>query len=158
MISREDLIEQSVTEWVREQIFTVRAYPTSQVDLVESYPYKMRELDKNIIALGFNFDDNGEQAEMGSDLKRRVYTIEHFVFGKTNTYARNLANVLKFALDVAGTIPLLDIAQDPPVEIDRLMVIGVRAERQVVNNPEPWEEFVWTTTLQLEDVYVASLV
>lgn len=156
MISREDLVTQSVQTFARTQIFDVRDYAHDKVEFIEAFPYNLTKMDKNLIATGFNFDDDGTQAEMGSDLKRRVYTVEFWVFGLTNTYARNLANVLKFALDVDGTIPLLDVAQTPPVEIDRLLVDGVTAHRQIIPSPEPWQEFVWTTQVKVEDFYYAS--
>lgn len=160
MITREDLIAQSVFDYVKTQIFTVRGYPSTQVEIREGFLYDLNEgaLDKNIVTAGFDFDDDGTQAEMGSDLKRRVYTIEFWVFGLTDTYARNLANAIKFALDSEGTIPLMDVAQIPPVEIDRLVVDGVNADRQIIPEPEPWQRFVWTTTVRVEDIYFASLV
>lgn len=156
MISREDLVTQSVQTFARTQIFDVRGYAPDKVEFVESFPYGLKQLDKNLVATGFNFDDDGEQAEMGSDLRRRVYTVEFWVFGITNTYAKNLANVLKFALDVDGRIPLLDIAQMPPVEVDTMLVEGVTAHRQIHPNPEPWQQFVWTTQVKVEDFYFAS--
>lgn len=160
MITREDLITQSVYDYVKRQVFDVRGYPASQVELRESFVYQLDEetFDRNIICAGFDFDDEGRQAEMGSDLKTRVYTIELWVFGLTDTYARNLANAIKFAVDVEGTIPLMDISQDPPVEIDKLIVEGVNADRQIIPDPEPWQRFVWTTTVQVEDTYHAALV
>jgi hypothetical protein len=161
VISREDMVEQSVTEWVRNAIFVVRGFPASDVELRESFPHELGEgsvLGKNLIAAGYDFDDGGEQAELGSDLMVRRYTIEFFVFGQTRTWAKNLANNIKFALDVDGTIPLLDISQVPPVEIDRLVVISPRTARQPVADPEPWQEFIWTTTVQIEDTYHAALV
>lgn len=160
MITREDLITQSVYDYVRRQIFDVRNYPPSQVELRESFVYELDEetFDRNIICAGFDFDDEGRQAEMGSDLKTRTYTIEFWIFGLTDTYARNLANAIKFAIDVEGTIPLMDIAQDPSVEIDKLIVEGVNVDRQIIVDPEPWQRFVWTTRVQVEDTYHASLV
>lgn len=160
MISREDLVEQSVTEWVRNAIFVDRGYSHDDVELRESFPYELTagsSLPKNLIAAGFDFDDGGEQAELGSDLKVRTYTIEFFVFGQTRTWAKNLANHIKFALERDGTIPLLDIAQIPPVEIDRLVIDSPRTARQPIPDPEPWQQFVWTTNVQVEDTYHAAL-
>lgn len=157
MISREDMVTQSIQSWARKQVFTVRSYDPAAVEFVEAFPFTLREkLDKNLVATGFNFDDDGEQAEMGSDLRRRVYTADFWVFGVTNTYARNLANVIKFALDVEGSVPLLNIAATPPVEIDRLLVLGVHAHRQIIPSPEDWQRYVWTTQVQVEDFYFAS--
>lgn len=158
MVTREDMIAQSVTDHVQAAL-QARGY-AGEYELVESFEYVPRaELTQNVVAPGFNFDDQGHQAEMGSDLKVRLYTIEFFVFGTTALFARNLANVIKFALDADnGTIPLKDVSQDGAPEIDVLEVIGVQAEHQVVPDPEPWQEHVWTTTARVQDVYHASLV
>lgn len=158
MISREDLVTESVRAFAKHQIFDVRGYSPAQVEFVDSFRYEQQALTKNVVSAGFDFDDDGTPAEMGSSLTRRVYTVEFWVFGLTNTYARNLANVLKFALEVEDhTIPLMDVAQSPPVEIDKLLVDGVTAHRQIIPEPEPWEEFVWTTQVKVEDLYYAAL-
>jgi hypothetical protein len=55
-------------------------------------------------------------------------------------------------------ISLKDLNDPAQPEIDVLAVVGVSAERQIIGDPEPFEEFVWTCTAQLEDIYYASLV
>lgn len=158
MISREDMVTQSVTDFIRNAVFTERGYPESQVEMLESFPYVMQSFEKNYIALGFDFDDDGTQAELGSDLLRRIYTIEFWVFGQTATYARNLANVVKFAAQKDQSIPLKDISEAVPPVIDAMEVLGASSQRQIVPNPEPFQQFVWTTVVRVEDVYHASLV
>lgn len=158
MIGRDDLVQQSVFDYVKHAIFVVRGYPETQVEIRESFLYELEEpFTKNIICAGFDFDDEGKQAECGSDLKVRVYTIEFWVFGLTDTYARALANAIKFAVDSEGTVPLMDYTLETPVEIDRLVVDGVNADRQIIPEPEPWQHYVWTTRAQLEDTYHAAL-
>jgi hypothetical protein len=127
--------------------------------MIESVPAVTadRGLAKNYIALGFDFDAGSQLAELGSDLLTRTYTIEFFVFGLTRTWAKNLANHIKFAIERDTTIPLMDISQTPPVEIDRLCVQTVRTARQPIPDPEPWQEFVWTTHAEVEDFYHAAL-
>lgn len=156
-ITREDLVEQSVTDYVRHGLYVDRAYPEDQVEIIESFTGRPLELTRTLIALGFNFDDGGEAAEMGSDLKRRQYTIEMFTFGVNATYARNVANAIKFISERDGRIPLKDISlPDQPV-IDSMEVLSAHAARQPVPNPEPWQEHVWLTSMRVEDVYHASL-
>lgn len=158
MIARETLVEQSVTDYVKEAL-NERGYPPEDWTLVESFNYVPKDgLDKNYLAAGFNFDDGGEQAELGSDLKVRRYTIEFFVFGVTNTYGRNLASAIALALDRDGLIPLNDYGQTPPAEIDRMQVDKPHARREIIPAPEPWQEFVWSVTVVVEDTYFAALV
>lgn len=157
MVTREDNIEQSVEDFAKD-ILNDRGYTVGvELDFRDSFPYGATSLPKPIVAAGFNFDDDGAQAEMGSDLKVRIHTIEFFVIGTTLTWARNVANVLKFGLEAAGTIPLLDYSVDPAEALDTLIVDGVLAHRQVVAEPEAWQEFIYTTTLRVEDVYYANL-
>lgn len=157
MIDRESLIEASLAAFVRQALLD-RGYDQRKWEMIEAYPAGLAKLDRILIAVGFNFDDGGEQGECGSDLKHRNYTIEFWVFGRTHTQARNVANTIKFAIESGdyGTIPLLDISKTPPVEIDRLTVMRAHAAQQIFNDPEAWQQFVWTTTVVLEDWYSAS--
>lgn len=162
MITREAYVEQSVEDFVRHQLFTVRGYPPEQVELLDAFPYERMErekqLDKNYVACGFNFDNQGQAAELGSDLKTRRYTLEFFVFGLTGIWAKTLANAIKFAVDINPTVPLLDVEQPDRPEFDRLVVIGTRAEHQPIANPPPWQRNVWITYVEVEDIYHAALV
>lgn len=162
MISREDLIAQSVYDYVSAGLLA-RDYPATRVEMLESFPYTRNDaqLTHTLVATGFDFDDDGAAAEMGSDLKVRVYTIQFYVFGLNNTEGRNVANVVKFIVDSAnddGGVPLMDYGQVPPAEIDRLEVLGVSADRQIISDPEPWQENVWATVAKIQDTYSASLV
>lgn len=160
MITREQMIEQSVQDYVRRELFDERNYPEEQVELLDAFPHNRFEgpLDKNYIALGFNFDDPGRQAEMGSDLTIRNYTLEFFVFGLTPVWGRNLAHTLKFGIENEGIIPLLDIGEIGKPQIDSLVVDAVRAEHQPISDPAPHEENIWITFVVVEDTYHARLV
>lgn len=160
MIPREQLIEQSVTDYVRAAIFTEFGYSADKVELVEAFDFnRVREgLTKNVVTLGFSFDDGGTQAEIGSDLVTRTHTIEFFVFGLTNTWARNLANVVKHVMERDQRIPLIDYSDPAKPTIDYVLPLTPRAARQPIAEPEPWEQFVWTTHVQIEDTYSASLL
>lgn len=160
MITREDLVEQSVQDYVRHALFDLRDTPEDQVEILDAFPFNRFEgqLERNYVAMGFNFDDGGTQAELGSDLKVRLYTLQFFVFGLTPVLARNLANQIKFAADSEGVIPLKDIAQAGGPVIDALVVLSASAERQIIPSPEPWQENVWTSTVRVEDTYHALLV
>lgn len=158
-ITREDLVEQSVTDWLRHQMFTVRGYPSARVELVGAFDESKFDgpLDKNYLAIGFNFDDGGVLAELGSDLLRRTYTIEVWVIGLSATEGRNLANAVRDSMEQEGTVPLKDITQPSTPIIDYLIVDPVRVQRQPVPEPTPWQEFLWIVTVPVEDEYHARL-
>lgn len=162
-ITRENFVTQSVKEFLSDVLFNQKGYKADSVEILDSYPHTLfadKPLDKTYIAVGFNFDDDGRQAEMGSTLKRRLYTIQFFVFGLTPHWAENVANAVKFTLESDGIIPLLDITQPDKPQADALVVAGVSAEHQPVNNPQPWQENIWTVHLRVEDTYdsAAALV
>jgi hypothetical protein len=163
-ISREQIVEQSVKEFVREQLFDVRGLSEDKVEIIDSPPERKADaietpLTKNYAALGFHFDEGGEQAELGSDLKRRVYVIEFIVFGMTSTWAANLANTIRDAAEVDnGRIPLLDLATAGHPVLDYMTDAAAIARRQPVPDPHPWEEYVWITTVQVSDEYYSRLV
>ena len=158
-LTRENYVTQSVDSFLRRVLFEEKGYSADSVDLIPSYPHTLfddKELDKTYIAAGFNFDDPGKSAEMGSNLRRRLYTIQFFVFGLTPTWGENVANAVKFALESEGVIPLLDIADVARPQIDALVLSGVSAEHQPVNQPKPWQENIWTVHLRVEDTYDAG--
>lgn len=160
MVTREDKIEQSVTDFARAGLES-RDY-SSFVDVREAFPTpdeRASELTKTQVALGFNFDDGGKLIELGSDLTERTYTIEIWVFGTTRGRARNVAHVVKAIIEEEGGVPLKDIAVEGAPVIDKLMLPESRAitvTRQIANDPRPWDMFVYTTTVRLTDYYYPS--
>jgi hypothetical protein len=157
-ITREDFVTQSVDTYLR-RLLKEKGYGDDVVEIIESYPhdrFKEEPLDKTYVTVGFSFDDGGKAAEMGSDLRRCLHTIEFFIFGKSAHWGKNVANAVKFCLDNDQVIPLLDITQPARPEIDALIVVSVPATRQPVNNPQPWQENIWTVLLRCEDVYSAE--
>lgn len=156
-ITREQQIEESVNILVRNAL-TSRGYPSGDWELIESYPYNQQQLDKELIACGFTFDDGGKAFELGSNLKERKYTIEFFVFGRTLTYAKSLANAIKFSLEADLNIPLFDITQTPPVLSGEVLEVDlVHARRQPLPDPEPWNEFTWYVMVEVTDYYTPAL-
>lgn len=164
-ITREDFVEQSVQTYVRRQLFDVRQLPEDQIEFLESFDDNMFDGEetprRNLIASGYDFDDDGKQAELGSSLIRRQYTFEFFVIGISSQWAKNLAQAVKFAVEQDGLIPLLDItdtasAPDWP-EIDRMPLVGVSANRVIVQDPAPWQRHIWITRVRVEDEYDARL-
>lgn len=159
-VTREDLVEQSISDFLREQMFTVRQYPAARVELLDAFVESRipSPLTKNFLALGFNFDDGGEQAELGSDLIRRQYVIEVWVIGLSAAEGRNLANATRDSLETDGLLPLRDVTQPAKPIIDWLQIDPITVARQPVPNPKPWQEFLWTVTIRVWDEYNARLV
>lgn len=158
MVTREQLVEQSVEEWVKTQLFDVRGYPEPQIEVLDEFPFDTFEgpLEKNYLAAGFNFDDQGQQAELGSDLTKRMYTIEWYVFGLDATWAQNIAHAVKFALETDKIIPLLNVSVAGKPQIDSLEVFGVQAEKVQVPQPEPSEKHVYRVAVRVQDEYFPS--
>jgi len=157
-ITREDYVTQSVDVYLR-RLLAEKGYSDDVLTILDSFPhdrFKEEPLDKTYVAVGFNFDDGARSAEMGSNLKRRLYTIEFFVFGKNDHWGKNVANAVKFVLDSDQIIPLLDITDPLKPVIDALVVVSVPVNKQPVNNPQPWQENIWTVQLRIEDTYEAE--
>lgn len=159
MLTREDCIEQSIQDFVRAGLDS-RGY--TDYELREGFPYDQADqkaLDHNLVALGFNFDDGGEAAECGSSLIFKRHTIEVWIFGKSLTWGRNLSHIITAILETeTSTLPLYDYSTNSKPEMDRLVVDNVRAERQIHPDPAPWQQFVWTVTVRVEDTYSAAVV
>jgi hypothetical protein len=155
MIDRETIIERSVDAYLRNQLFTVRGYPTDKVQILDAYPTQTmmrRPLDRNYIAIGWSADDGGRQAELGSSLVRRRYTFDFYTFGTSRVWAKNLASVIRYSLESDQNIDLLD-PRDGTTVIDSVAVDYVAAQQALTTDPRPWQENCWIVRLRVEDYY-----
>lgn len=158
-LARETIVTQSVEEFLRDQLFTVRGYPETQVELLEAFNGTLPDpASKNYVAAGFHFDEGGVQAELGSSLKTRNYIIEFIVFGIDGRWGENLASTISLALDVDGLIPLLDFSEVGKPVMDQLLVMQTSSRHEPIEKPEPWQEHVHTVTAIVQDTYYASQV
>lgn len=162
MITREDRVEQSVQDFVKGHLVE-KGYGPDKVKVRDAFPTmeeRSQPLTMTNVAIGFNFDDGGRKLELGSDLTLRTYTIEFWTFGITQTYGRNVANVIRAILEEGEyLIPLKDIGVEGQPVIDQLVVMderGIAVTRQLAHDPRPWDMNVWTTTLKVEDTYSPS--
>jgi hypothetical protein len=159
-VTRDAKVQQSVQSYIKDQLLNVHGYPEEKVEFLDEWPEGRFEgtLDKTYVAVGFNFDDQGRAAEMGSDLIDRTYTLEFFVFGQTELWAKNVANQMKFSIDTDSNIPLKDYGEPGAPVIDALIVLGVNAQKVLAGeDPEPFQEHIWLTTARVQDIYYASL-
>lgn len=161
MITREQAVTQSVQNFIQDGLVAL-GYTSDKVFMRDAFPTpdeRASELVKTTVATGFNFDDGGTRAELGSDLLLRVYTIEFWTFGTTPEYGQNVAHAIRRLLEDEYMVPLQDIREvDNPV-IDKLQVLeprGVLVAHQINPDPRPWDANVWTTTVKVEDYYSPS--
>jgi hypothetical protein len=159
-VTREQYVMQSVQDYLDRQLFDVRGYPHEQVQIKDAFTDEPIEtpLTKNWVAQGFNFDDGGRQAELGSTLVKRQYNIEFFVFGTSFTWGENLANAISNSLENDLNIPVVDIAAEGRPELGEFLeVLSVRSQREAIPNPPQWQKFTWTVMLKVEDFYDSRL-
>lgn len=155
-VTRYTKIEQSVQDYIKDQLFNVQGIGADQVAVEDSFEYERFEagLDKTYVAAGFKFDDGGEQAECGSTLRRYVHSIEFYVFGDSSAMGEHVAETIKQAVIRDEVIPLYDYGETNPAIIDYLTLAprgGARAERIPVRDPRPWEENIFRTTIKIVD-------
>lgn len=159
MVTREDKIEQSVQDYIRGELRRL-GYDETLVEIREAFPTldeRAAELEITTVAITIIFDDGGTPMEVGSDLTLRVYTVDAWTFGTDETIGRNVANVIKQILESNyGLIPLKDISQDPAPVIDQLTTDTVSVTRQQNDDPQSWDEWVWSTVAKVEDSYYPS--
>ena len=131
--------------------------PNANILLREAFPTpdeRGQELTITTIAFGFNIDDGGEPAELGTNLTRYVHTLMCWTFGLEMRFTRRVAHTIKnIARRRLDIIPLYDFNQDPEVEIDALSVMRTQVRHEVNNSPRPWDQYVFTTSLAVRDIY-----
>lgn len=164
MITREQQVAQSVQDFVREALVAA-GYGPSLVKIRDAFPTleeRSQPLTVTTVALGFNFDDGGRKIELGSDLTLRSYTITFWTFGLTGEQGENVATTIRAILEDSGyLIPLKDIGTAGQPVIDQLEIPddrGIQVTRQAAVDPRPWDTYVWTTIVKVEDTYYPSLV
>lgn len=158
-VNRETKVETSVQAYAKVKLED-SGWTSDRVDFLEAFP-DPEDPDtpdpdtrlRSYVAFGFNFDDQGQPAELGSNLRRRIYTLEFFVFGRNELEAKSIANEMKFILDVEERVPLLDVGEPDMPVIDQLLVKGASAQKVLVGEPHPWERHVWLCTARVEDEY-----
>lgn len=159
MVSRKQKAVQSIQTWVRDILVDEWHYTPDKVQLLDAFPEDKlaTTLDRTYVASGFEFDDGGEQAELGSGLTRKVYNVTFWVFGATATWGQNVADAIASAMERDGRVPLLDIGTaQPDVVIDQLLLLpsgSLRSQRMEVRDPRPWERNLWRVLAKYEDYY-----
>jgi hypothetical protein len=160
VIIREELLEYSLLQRIREGLpafgFTL-AGEGRDLDIREAFPTpeeRSKELTITTLAFGFNIDDGGKPAELGSTLTEYTHTIMCWTFGLEPRFARRVAHSIKHILRGGdGTLPLLDFNQVGDPAIDNLEVLKAQVQHQMNASPRPWDQYVWTTSINVRDVY-----
>lgn len=161
-ILREELVEYSAFQLIRERLpaFGVTLAPAENATVVlrEAFPTpeeRQEELTMTTVAFGFNIDDGGRQMELGSNLTEYTHTLEVWTFATEPRFGRHLAHAIKHLIRTGdASIPLRDYNEAEDPIIDRLLVNKVQVTHQANNSPRPWDRYVWTTSIQVQDVFI----
>lgn len=121
---------------------------------------RAEELTATTLAFGFNVDDGGMPAELGTSLTHYVHTLVVWVFALEPRFGRKVAYAIQHVCRVnpdtlPDTIPLLDFNADadaPPV-LDSLMTLHVQVKHEGNSSPRPWDRYVWTASIGVRDTY-----
>jgi hypothetical protein len=161
---REELVEASVMRCITTGLpgygYTLGEMPPANVYVREAFPTPEErgvELAVTTLAFGFNIDDGGLPAEMGSNLTKYVHTLTCWVFALEPRFGLRLAHTIKHV--VRGSldqIPLLDFNQPDAPQIDALNVLKTQVRHEVNNSPRPWDQYVWTASISVRDVCYPS--
>lgn len=164
MVTRQDKIEQTVTNLVRQKL-TDYEYIPAVVDLREAFPSadeRAQELTKSQVAVGFSFDDGGLPAEMGTNLRVYTHTVEFWSFGIEADEGRNVANFTKSIFESNMTMPLYDIGGADETAVIAYLEIpdahSISTRRQISAQPFPWDRFVWSTAIKIQDWHTPEVV
>lgn len=160
---REELVELSVMRAITTGLPDFGFYPNGSTEgqaqncvVREAFPTpdeRQAELTITTLAFGFNIDDGGEPAELGSTLTKYAHTLVCWVFGVEPALARKMADSLKhISRRNLDSIPLLDFNEESEPIIDTMNVLKAQTRHQVNQSPRPWDRYVWTTSIVVRDV------
>lgn len=130
---------------------------SANVHVREEFPTpdeRQSEMKITTVAFGFNIDDGGRPMELGSNLTEYTHTLTAWTFGLDPQFARRLAYVIKhIVLRNAKVLPLYDFNQGGDPQIDVLIIEKAQVKHEVNNSPRPWDQYVWTCAVNVQDVY-----
>jgi hypothetical protein len=158
---REELVELSVLRAIRSALpdygYTLGTDPAvADVNVREAFPApeeRNGELVITTVAFGFNIDDGGDAAEMGSNLTKYVHTLICWTFALEPRFGRRLAHTIKnIARRNLDVLPLYDFNQNTEPQIDAMNVMKTQVRHEVNNSPRPWDQYVWTTAISVQDI------
>lgn len=159
-VTREDIVEWSVFNYIKTGLAALGVPSPSMVDYIESFNTNLfeKEIDKSYIAAGFHMNDGGHLFELGSNLRRKIYTFEYWIIGLNATQGRNLAHLVSQIVESNLIIPIQDITKTAPYPTLGALEAAEepsKVERQVVGNPEPWQEHLYCAHVRVMDEYYA---
>lgn len=161
---REELVEMSVMRCIAVGLpdygyvvanGTGAIVPGANILLREAFPTpeeRGQELTITTLAFGFNIDDGGREAEMGTNLTRYDHTLTCWTFGLEPRFTRRVAHTIKnIARRNLDMIPLYDFNQSNDPQIAALQVERTQVRHEINNSPRPWDQYVYTTALVVRD-------
>ncbi len=157
---REELVEYSALQKLNEGLptfgFTLSG-EGQDIELREAFPTpeeRQKELTLTTVAFGFNIDDGGKPAELGSALREYTHTLMVWTFAIEPRFGRKVAHAIKHVFTGGDcSVALLDFNQDENPQIDACMVLKAQVQHQVNNSPRPWDQYVWTTSVTVRDYF-----
>ncbi len=166
---REELVAYSVLQYLNENMgtygFILATNKTNPPEpeeanlrTRESFPSpeeRLQELEITTLAFGFSNDDGGREAELGSTLTQYTHRLEIWTFATDPHLGYRCAHAIKHVVRHAGdSIPLRDYDTETNEVIDHLLVGKARVQHQANNSPRPWDQYVWTTVVEVTDFFV----
>lgn len=163
LMTRNDKLVRSTVDFLKAWLFDTKGLDRNQVVVRDAFRYDdyRREdgqgLDKDYVAMGFNFDDGGTPLEIGGTLIGRQVNIELLVFATTPERGQNLAAHVAMGFEQDPMLlPLKDFSLDGDPVTDYLVIEHAKSQRVPHPDPDPWEENVWQVAVRLYDEYQAS--
>lgn len=156
-VVREDIVEASVFLFIQAGI-AARGFPANMIGYKESFNTNLFEstIDKSWIAPGFHMNDGGHLWEIGSNLRRKVYTFEYWVIGLNAAQGKNLAHAVSEIVETQLIIPLLDITQPMPYPVIGSLESAenpASVTRAMAPDPLPWQQHLYTAHIPVLDFY-----
>ena len=160
-ILREENVEYSMLQAIREGLpdygFVIAPAGGANIVLREAFPTpeeRSEPLTMTTVAFGFNIDDGGREMELGSNLTEYRHTLEVWTFATEPRLGRRVAHSIKHIVRKEDdNVPLLDFNQEENPVIDALLVLKAQVTHQANASPRPWDQFVWTTSIQVQDSF-----
>ena len=150
MLSRTDNMTQSLQDWIVSKL-SMAGYGGNYV-MEDEYPAdRQSPLEKTILVFAHDDTDETVEAELGGPLSFTSRTFQLDVLGEDARWGRNIAAIVKDALESGEPIPLNDYSSGVAVEIDKIFRLIAIHTKLRFTNPQPWQLHWNVVTFTIED-------
>jgi len=141
-LTRKDMIEQSLQDWIRSYLITVGLTEGTQYRLEDTYSQVMQSpMDMSIMVVTQGESDPSVDMEIGGPLAQKRHIFHVDVFGSGEKTGKGLARTVEELFESGSRLPLKSYSTGVGVVIDSLRISNAYHARLIYLDPDEWRKY-----------------